>query len=253
LISSLERDTSSITTENEHIKFTTKMKIVFLTGAGVSKESGLDTFRDVKDGLWNNYNIQEVATPQGWKDDREQVIEFYTMRKAENDKAEPNEAHKFIAELEKEHEVVVITQNIDDLHERGGSTNVIHVHGSINEAQSSLDPKLVYTLEELGIEEGYIKMGTRCERGSQVRPNVVWFGEAPYRMQECYNHTFTADIFVTVGTSFNVNTAANITAFLQKHTKKVLVDPGDFGEVVQKTFDKHIKENATTGIKKIFD
>jgi len=237
------------------------MKIVFLTGAGVSKESGLDTFRDTKDGLWNNYNVMEVATPNGWKNDREQVIDFYTLRKKDNDKAEPNEAHKFIAELEKDHEVVVITQNIDDLHERAGSTNVIHVHGSINEAQSSLDPKLKYTLQELGIEEGYFKIGTKCEKGSQVRPNVVWFGEIPYRLEEAYNHAYTADLFVTIGTSFQVSTAFNIISFLQKGTDSIIIDPSDFGSIsselehfpVEKYFNEHIKEPATIGIKKILD
>lgn len=229
------------------------MKIVFLTGAGISKESGLDTFRDSKDGLWNNYDVHKVATPQGWKDDREEVINFYTLRKEDVDKAEPNEAHKFIAELEKEHEVVIITQNIDDLHERAGSTNVIHVHGSINEARSTLDPSLVYSLEELGIEEGYIKIGTRCEKGSQLRPNVVWFGEMPLRLQESYNHVYTADLYVVCGTSFQVSTAANITAFLKDETRSILVDPGEIGGEVERTFDVHIQENATTGIKKIFD
>jgi len=229
------------------------MKIVFLTGAGASKESGLRTFRDCDDGMWNEYKIEDVASIDGWKQDREQVIEFYGIRNAECSKAEPNDTHKFIAELEKDHEVVVITQNVDDLHERAGSTNVIHVHGSLYEARSTLDPKLIYTLEELGIEDGYIKVGTKCEKGSQLRPNIVWFHELPHRLQESYNHVYTADLYVVVGTSFAVSTASNITAFLQKSTPSIIVDPGEIGGEVEKTFNHHIKEIGSTGVKKIFD
>ena len=228
------------------------MKIVFLTGAGISKESGLDTFRDSKDGLWNNYKIDEVATPQGWKNSRSQVIEFYHKRKSDCDNVEPNSAHKFIADLEKEHEVIVITQNVDNLHERAGSTNVIHVHGSLYEVRSTVDPKLTYNLQEVGCED-YIKIGSKCEKGSQLRPNVVWFGEVPLRLQECYNHVYNADMYVVVGTSFQVSTAFNISSFATKETKRVLVDPGNFDGVILDQTDLFINEPATTGIVKIFD
>ena len=228
------------------------MKIVFLTGAGVSKESGLRTFRDSEDGMWGEYSIDDVSSIKGWDKDKEQVIEFYTMRKQDSSGAEPNDAHKFIAELEKEHEVVVITQNIDNLHEDAGSTNVIHVHGDINEVRSTLDPKLIYTLQEVGCED-YIKIGSKCEKGSQLRPNIVWFGEMPFRLQESYNHVHTADLYVVVGTSFVVSTAQNITAFLKDGTPSIIVDPGEIGGMVKETFDVHIKEIASTGIKKIFD
>jgi len=228
------------------------MKIVFLTGAGISRESGLRTFRDCEDGMWEEYDVNEVASPAGWKKDKEQVIEFYSKRKADGDKAKPNDAHKFIAELEKDHEVVVITQNIDNLHEEAGSTNVIHVHGDINEVRSTVDPKLIYTLQEVGCDD-YIKIGSKCEKGSQLRPNIVWFGEMPFNLQESYNHVHTADLYVVVGTSFAVSTAQNITAFLKGNTPSVIVDPGEIGGMVKETFDVHIQEIASTGIKKIFD
>lgn len=227
------------------------MNIVFLTGAGISKESGIRTFRDSDDGIWNEYSIEEVATLGGWRNDRSNVIDFYTLLKERIDIAQPNNAHNFISELEKENSVTVITQNIDDLHERSGSTNVIHVHGSINEVQSSLDPKLKYSLEEVGIEEGYISIGSKCEKGSQLRPSVVWFGEGPNHIHKCYDCIEEADLFVTIGTSFNVNTASSILSFVDKKTKKILIDPSNFCDDIINIFDKHIQEKASTGVDKL--
>lgn len=226
------------------------MKIVILTGAGISKESGISTFRDSSDGLWNKFRIEAVASPNGWKEDPDQVIDFYSQRKIDNDKAEPNKAHKYIAELEKEHNVVIITQNVDDLHERAGSTNIIHVHGSLTEVRSTVDPSLIYTLDEIGCDT-YIKYGSRCEKNSRLRPNIVWFGENPLRIEESYNHAQTSDIFITIGTSFNVNTAFNILSLVGKDTKKILIDPGEFDSNILKEFDVFIKDSATEGVLKL--
>src|SRR6188768_711462 len=146
-------------------------RIVVLTGAGISAESGLRTFRD-SDGLWEGYNIEDVATPGAWKKDPQLVLDFYNMRRKDVRNAKPNAAHYGLAELEKKFDVHIITQNIDDLHERAGSSKVLHLHGEILKSRSTLDPTLIYTVD--GWE---IKSGDRCERGSQLRPHIVWFGE----------------------------------------------------------------------------
>ncbi|MCD6400666.1 MAG: NAD-dependent protein deacylase, partial [Anaerolineales bacterium] len=148
-----------------------KNKIVVISGAGISAASGLQTFRDSK-GMWREFAIAEVASPQGWVTDPQKVLEFYNERRKQAVKAVPNRAHLAIAELEKKYEVVVITQNVDDLHERAGSSNVIHVHGELTKARSTTDPDIVY---DIGDNE--IKLGDRCEKGGQLRPHVVWFGE----------------------------------------------------------------------------
>jgi len=174
------------------------MKIVVFTGAGVSKESGIDTFRD-SGGTWENEDVEAVATPDGWTKNRERVLEFYNKRFTQLSEKEPNDAHKLIAELEKEHEVTVITQNVDNLHERGGSTNVLHLHGELTKAQSSLDPNLVYNIQEP------IKIGDKCDKGSQLRPYVVWFGEYPHNIAESIKALREADILLVIGTTLFIS------------------------------------------------
>jgi NAD-dependent deacetylase len=161
-------------------------KVVVFTGAGVSAESGLKTFRDMG-GLWNEYAIEDVASPEGWKKDPSVVLSFYNERRQAVLAAQPNAAHTAIASLEAKFDVVVVTQNIDDLHERAGSTNVIHVHGEILKARSSIDPSLIHVLAKPTIE-----LGEFCEKGSQLRPDVVWFGENVRSMEECLGHFATA-------------------------------------------------------------
>ncbi len=146
-------------------------KLVALTGAGISAESGLATFRD-SGGLWEGYRVEDVATPEAWRRNPELVLEFYNQRRKSGLEAKPNRGHEVLAELQNDFDVTIITQNVDDLHERAGSQKVIHLHGSLFESRSTLDPSLVYKIN--GWE---LKLGEKCERGSQLRPNIVWFGE----------------------------------------------------------------------------
>ena len=194
-------------------------KIVVFTGAGVSAESGLKTFRDMG-GLWNEYAVQDVASPQGWESNPSAVLRFYNERRRAVLAAEPNAAHKAIAKLEAIFDVVVITQNIDDLHERAGSSKVIHIHGEILKARSSVDPLLIYMLDKPTIE-----LGELCERGSQLRPDVVWFGEDVLRMDECRAHFATGSRILTVGTSLTVYPAAGLVKQASFSAEKYLASP----------------------------
>ncbi|UKJ06291.1 SIR2 family NAD-dependent protein deacylase [Solitalea lacus] len=214
-------------------------KLVVLTGAGISAESGLKTFRD-SDGLWEGYDINEVATPEGWRKNPALVQEFYNMRRKAVVEAEPNAAHYALAELQQYFDVVIITQNIDNLHEKAGSNKVIHLHGIITKSQSSLDPNLTYDIE------GYeIKMGEKCEKGSQLRPHVVWFGEAVPMIEPAARECSEADLFAVVGTSLQVYPAAGLIDFVPYESPKFLVDPNTpyvSGNI------KTIKEKASVGL-----
>lgn len=192
-------------------------KIVIFSGAGISSESGLQTFRD-GNGLWNNYSVEDVATPEGWEADPELVLQFYNQRRAEANKAAPNAAHKAIAELEEKFDVVVITQNVDDLHERAGSSQVIHVHGQLHYARSSLDENLLYPWRDKDIN-----IGDLCEQGSQLRPHIVWFGEQIQNYELARKHIATAARVLVVGTSLSVFPAANILKKARFHAEKVIV------------------------------
>lgn len=219
-----------------------KKKVVVFTGAGISAESGLKTFRDTG-GLWENYNISEVATPEAWKKNPEKVLSFYNIRRKQTIEAKPNKAHYAIAQLEEKFEVFVITQNIDDLHERGGSTKVLHLHGEIRKAQSSKNPDLVYNIKGWKLE-----IGEKCEMGSQLRPNVVWFGEPVLKMGEAYEITSNADIFIVIGTSLSVYPAAGLLEMAPVNAEKYVIDPAPINLYSQKEFVKHIKEKASTGV-----
>ncbi|QDW25298.1 SIR2 family NAD-dependent protein deacylase [Pedobacter sp. KBS0701] len=195
------------------------MKLVVLTGAGISAESGLKTFRDA-DGLWEGYNIYDVATPEAWERNPELVLEFYNERRRQVLDAKPNQAHLLLAELEKDFDVEIITQNIDDLHERAGSTKVTHLHGVITRSQSDLRPNLTYSIN--GTE---IKMGELCELGSQLRPHVVWFGEAVPMIEVAAKICGKADLFVLIGTSLAVYPAAGLIDFVPRNVNKYIIDP----------------------------
>jgi NAD-dependent deacetylase len=203
-------------------------KIVVLTGAGISAESGLKTFRD-SDGLWENYRIEEVATPQAWQADFRLVLKFYNERRKQVLEARPNAAHLALAELEKKFDVHIVTQNIDDLHERAGSSKVLHLHGEILKSRSTLDPQLVYTMEGWELHEG-----DRCEKGSQLRPHIVWFGEMVPELERAALIASKADIFLVIGTSLQVYPAAGLTDYAPPHAEKYYIDPkagiirGDF-------------------------
>lgn len=194
-------------------------KVVVFTGAGVSAESGLKTFRDMG-GLWNEYAIEDVASPEGWKRSPSAVLSFFNERRQAVLAAQPNAAHRAIASLEAKFNVIVITQNIDDLHERAGSTNVIHVHGEILKARCSVEPSLIYALAKPTIE-----IGELCEKGSQLRPDVVWFGEDVRYMEECLGHFSTAFRVITVGTSLTVYPAAGLVKKASFSAEKYLVSP----------------------------
>ena len=194
-------------------------KIVVFTGAGVSAESGLKTFR-ATDGLWNDHAITDVATLEGWERDPALVLDFYNHRRKEVLAARPNAAHQAIADLESRFDVTVVTQNIDDLHERAGSSKVLHVHGEILKARSSLDESLIHMLDKPTIE-----LGELCARGSQLRPDVVWFGEAVRFMDECETHFANASRVLIVGTSLTVFPAAGLVKRAPYSAEKYLVSP----------------------------
>ncbi len=194
-------------------------RIVVLTGAGVSAESGVKTFRD-NDGLWNNHRIEEVATPEAWLHNMDLVMEFYNQRRKQLYEVEPNPAHKALVKLETCFDVQIITQNVDDLHERAGSTNVLHLHGELKKVRSTADPDLVYDLE--GWE---LKRGDLCDKGSQLRPHIVWFGEAVPQIIPAAELAVSADIFLVVGTSLLVYPAAGLIHYVSEEAPKYLVDP----------------------------
>ncbi len=216
------------------------MHIVVFSGAGVSAESGLRTFRD-SDGLWEQYDVMDVATPEAWEKDRELVLRFYNERRAQVIHAEPNAAHSAIRELEDHFDVSVITQNIDNLHERAGSSTVLHLHGEIMKARSSVDSSLLYD-----VKNGVIELDAKCEKGSQLRPHVVWFGEAVPEMESAYSIAQSADVLIVVGSSLNVYPAAGLVQFIAPRAALYIIDPKSVP--VARDNAIHIKEKASTGI-----
>ncbi len=196
-----------------------KKKIAVLTGAGISAESGLKTFRD-SGGLWEGHDVTKVATPEAWRRDRALVLEFYNQRRKQAQEVKPNPGHYALADLEKHFEVVIITQNIDALHEKSGSTNVLHLHGEISKVRSTLDPELVYELDGWELKEG-----DKCAMGSQLRPHIVWFGESVSMMEPAMQEVLSADIFIVAGTSLVVYPAAGLIDFIKPEVPKFIVDP----------------------------
>lgn len=219
---------------------TDRKKIAVLTGAGISAESGIRTFRD-SGGLWENHRVEDVASPEGWRRNMKMVLEFYNQRRRQLLECKPNAAHTGLAELEKKYDVTVITQNVDDLHERGGSTKVIHLHGELLKARSTLDEDLVYDWKEDILET------SRCEKGSQLRPHIVWFGEAVPMIEEAVPVVQQADIFIVVGTSLVVYPAAGLINYARYEIPKWLIDPNDM-PLTRIPNLKFINEKATTGV-----
>lgn len=208
----------------------------------MSAESGIKTFRD-SGGLWEEFKIEEVATPEAWNKNPDLVLDFYNKRRKQIMEAGPNEGHKILASLEKHFDVQIITQNIDDLHERAGSRKVLHLHGEIMKARSSVNPELIYP-----IKKGEIKRGEKCTEGSQLRPHIVWFGEMVPEMDRAIDLTTGADIFITVGTSLVVYPAAGLVHYAPAAAPKYLVDPGEFESSLVKGL-RHIREKASDGLK----
>lgn len=222
------------------------LKIVVFTGAGISAESGLKTFRG-NDGLWEGHRIEDVATPSAWQKNPNLVQEFYDVRRKQCIQAEPNQAHRYLAELENEFDVQIITQNIDDLHERAGSSRVLHLHGEIRKSQSSINPFLVYP-----VNGDTIKMGEMCTLGSQLRPHVVWFGEQVPNMSKAMQISKEANIFVVIGTSLQVYPAAQLVYELSQSCKIVVIDPEAHVFNLPAGVIR-ISENASSGVQKLHD
>lgn len=217
-----------------------KKKLVILSGAGMSQESGLKTFRDMG-GLWEQYDVTQVASPEAWQQNPELVLRFYNERRKQLWEAKPNAGHRAIAELEKWFDVDVITQNVDDLHEQAGSSRVLHLHGELRKARSTADPNLVYTLQHW-----VLKLGDTCEKGSQLRPHIVWFGEPVPAIEKAIRIAQEADIFVVAGTSLAVYPAASLIHFVTPGIPAFVIDP-DSPKVNQKDA-VYIQEKAVKGI-----
>jgi NAD-dependent deacetylase len=199
----------------------TKPKILFFTGAGISAESGLQTFRDSANGLWDNFKIEDVCTPQGWLKNPKLVLEFYNQRRKQCNEALPNEAHNLIAKFEEQYEVIIVTQNVDNLHERAGSSKVIHLHGELMKAKSSIDDKLIYNW----IRD--IKLGELCDKQSQLRPHIVWFGEGLDNdlLDIAIKAASKCSICVVIGTSLQVFPANTLPKYVPFGSQLIIIDP----------------------------
>ncbi|HVB02576.1 MAG TPA: Sir2 family NAD-dependent protein deacetylase [Chitinophagaceae bacterium] len=222
-----------------------RQKLVILSGAGISAESGLNTFRD-NDGLWEGYDVQEVASLEGWVRDPARVLEFYNQRRKAVTEASSNAAHTQLADLEKWYEVTIITQNIDDLHERGGSSLVIHLHGEIFKMRSCSNPELIYEIR------GSINLGDQAADGGQLRPHIVWFGEQVPMIGAAIERVRMADLFVLIGTSLNVYPAAGLMDYLPPGVPKYIIDRKI--PPVKGYHNLHlIEQPATAGVKILLD
>ena len=219
-------------------------KIVVLSGAGVSAESGIKTFRD-SGGLWEGHNVMDVASPEGWARDRDVVLNFYNERRKNALLATPNEGHLIIADLENYFKVTVVTQNVDNLHEKAGSTHVVHLHGELFKSESTVDPKLVYDIK--GWE---LKSGDTCEKGSQLRPHIVWFGEMVPLMEIAIEETLSADIFIVIGTSLQVYPAAGLLEYVTSSHPKFIIDP-NMPDIPMRSNLIAIEEVGSVGMKKV--
>ena len=222
-------------------------KLVVFTGAGVSADSGIATFRD-SDGLWANYRIEEVCTPEALARDRAKVVEFYNLRRRETLSKEPNAAHRAIAELEKWFDVEVVTQNVDNLHERAGSTRVTHLHGELTKLRSTANPDLIYPIE--GWEQ---KLDARAEDGAYLRPHIVFFGEAVPMFDRATRIVEKADILVVVGTSLAVYPAASLVHYARREVPIYLVDPGQPDIAMIRNPLTHIRERAAVGMPELLE
>lgn len=219
-------------------------KLVILSGAGMSAESGVKTFRD-NNGLWENHRVEEVATPGAWHKNPQLVLEFYNQRRKQLFEVEPNTGHLALVKLEEKFDVQIITQNVDDLHERAGSSKVLHLHGELKKVRSTIDPNLIYTLDSWEL-----KMGDKCEKGSQLRPHIVWFGEAVDMMEPASSIVKNADVLLVIGTSLAVYPAAGLINYVSAEASKYYIDPKAY-QVPGISNLQVIKEKAGIGIPSI--
>ncbi|MFC0182837.1 NAD-dependent deacetylase [Pseudarcicella hirudinis] len=223
-----------------------KKKIVVLTGAGISAESGIATFRD-SNGLWENHAIEEVATPEGFRKNPALVLEFYNQRRKQAMSAQPNDGHLALKALEAFYEVQIITQNVDNLHEKAGSVNVLHLHGELFQSRSTLNSRKIYEID--GWE---LKLGDLAEDGSQLRPNIVWFGEDVPNIIPAAQHCAEADIFIIVGTSMQVYPAAGLIDYVPKSVPVYVIDPHIPSMQSRKNLT-FIQETGSTGLKQLHE
>lgn len=221
-------------------------KVVVLTGAGMSADSGLKTFRE-SDGLWEGHDVRKVATPEAWRKNPEQVLDFYNARRRQAHKAQPNEGHKALARLEEKFDVTIITQNVDGLHERAGSTDVLHLHGQLSKARSTEDSSLIY---EIGGDS--IEVGDTADDGAQLRPHVVWFGEGVPNMSKAAQIVPMAEILIVIGTSLVVYPAASLTDYAKSSIPKFIIDPNK-PELYDDSNWEHLEERAAVGTPKLVD
>ena len=226
----------------------TKKKVVVLTGAGISAESGIKTFRDA-DGLWEGHDVMTVASPQGWADNPELVLDFYNQRRAQLHAVEPNRAHHSLVTLERTHDVVIVTQNVDDLHERAGSSHVIHLHGQLRQARSVTDPNTILSID------GDIRLGDQGPDGGQLRPHIVWFGEAVPQIEIAATTVQQADVLLIVGTSMQVYPAAGLVQYAPPYCPIYYIDPKPHISHELSLTDRLtiVEERATTGLPKVLD
>ncbi|NOR29018.1 MAG: NAD-dependent deacylase [Lutibacter sp.] len=216
-------------------------KIVVLTGAGISAESGIKTFRDA-DGLWEGHDIMEVASPTGWERNKNLVLDFYNKRRSQLLNVQPNKAHNLLVQLEKNYEITIITQNVDDLHERAGSTNVVHLHGELLKVRSTKNQQLIYEWRK------NLVIGDVCEENHQLRPHIVWFGEAVPLLDKAIEITAMADILIIIGTSMQVYPAASLINFIKPNTPIYFIDPKPSIEEHNYSNLKIIAKNASVGV-----
>jgi len=219
-------------------------KIVVLTGAGMSAESGINTFRDA-DGLWEGHDIMEVASPIGWQKDKEKVLDFYNKRRAQLLTVFPNEAHKALVELENKYQVTIITQNVDDLHERAGSSLVLHLHGELLKVRSTKNLNLIYDWKKA------LNLGDVCEENSQLRPHIVWFGENVPEFDNALEITSEADILIVIGTSMQVYPAAQLINYVKAEIPIYFIDPKPFIQQNQYKNLIVLAEKASVGVVKV--
>lgn len=224
-----------------------KKTITILTGAGISQESGIKTFRD-SNGLWENHKVEDVASPKGWLQNPELVLKFYNERRRQLAEVEPNEAHKQLVRLEEKYIVNIVTQNVDDLHERAGSSRILHLHGQLTQAKSSGNEK---TVKDIGYND--INLGDLCEEGFQMRPNIVWFGESVPMISTAEGLAYDADIFIIIGTSMVVYPAVGLVGWTKPETPIYIIDPNDTPLVGRKGYVTHIKKSATEGVTELVE
>ena len=225
-------------------------KLVFLTGAGISAESGITTFRD-SNGLWEQYRVEDVASIEGYWRNPGLVINFYNERRRQLGMVRPNKAHELVAKLEENYDVTVVTQNIDNLHEQAGSTDIVHLHGELMKATSSDEPNDPDCIVTLPSADSEIKVGDKAKDGSQLRPFIVWFGEPVPMIERAAEEVYEADILVIIGTSLNVYPAAGLVNYAKRGTEIYLIDPAP--QNVPRNIDIHvIAKKATEGMEELF-